>query len=103
MARKVKSVHEVLESREFKHLVARRWRVSSILSILLFAIYYGYILLIGYNKKLLMREIGNSTTLGIPLGVSVIVLSWVLTVIYVFWANKSYDPEVQRLKDHLKE
>ena len=101
MAGKIKSVHEVLESHDFKHLVAKRWRVSATLSLLLFAIYYGYILLIGYNKKLLSREIGNTTTLGIALGISVIVLSWVLTVIYVIWANKSYDPEVRRLKDQL--
>lgn len=94
--------HDMLESREFKHLVAKRWSVSIVLTIILFVIYYGYILLIGYNKPLLATKIGEYTNLGIPMGVGVIVLSWVLTVIYVVWANKSYDPEVKRLKDLLK-
>ncbi len=102
MAKTTKSVHEVLESQQFKQLVAKRWKVSITLLILLFVIYYGYILLIGYNKPLLATKIGEVTPLGIPLGVLVIVLSWVLTVIYVIWANNSYDPEVRKLKDQLK-
>ena len=102
MAKERISAHELLESADFKRLVAKRWSVSLILTILLFALYYGYILLIGYDKPFLAQKIGEVTTLGIPLGVGVIVLSWVLTVIYVIWANNSYDPEVQRLKDQLK-
>lgn len=96
-----KHAHEMLESPEFKRLVAKRWSVAIILTIVLFVIYYGYILLIGYNKPLLATKIGEYTNLGIPMGVLTIVLSWVLTVIYVIWANKSYDPEVKRLKDQL--
>ncbi len=102
MAKERISAHELLESADFKRLVAKRWSVSLILTILLFALYYGYILLIGYDKPFLAQKIGEVTTLGIPLGVGVIVLSWVLTVIYVIWANNSFDPEVQRLKDQLK-
>lgn len=109
MAKTLKSTHEMLESHEFKSLVAKRWSVSVALTIALFVIYYGYILLIGYNKPLLGQTISEVTaptykivTLGIPLGVAVIVLSWVLTVIYVVWANGSYDPEVQKLKDQMK-
>ena len=41
------------------------------------------------------------TTLGIPLAVSVILASWLLTVIYVVWANAIYDPEVKRLRAKL--
>ena len=96
-----KTAHEITESEAFKHLVARRWRVSLVLVVLLFVSYYGYILLIGYNKPLLATKIGEYTNIGIPMGVGVIVLSWVLTVYYVMWANKSYDPEVKRLKDQL--
>jgi uncharacterized membrane protein (DUF485 family) len=92
----------MIESPAFRHLVARRWLVSAVLTLLLFGLYYGYILLIGYDKALLSRRIGEYTTLGIPIGVGVIVLSWVLTVIYVVWANRSYDPEVRKLKEQLK-
>ena len=47
-------------------------------------------------------KIGEVTTLAIPLGIAAIVIAWVLTAFYVAWANKSYDPEVERLKGELK-
>jgi uncharacterized membrane protein (DUF485 family) len=96
------SVQQMLDSPPFKRLVAKRWVVSVILSLALFILYYGYILLIGYNKALLSMRIGEYTTLAIPLGIGVIALSWILTVIYVVWANRSYDPEVRKLKAELK-
>jgi len=53
-----RSARGVLESPEFRRLVSRRWVVSVILSLSLFVIYYGYILLIGYNKALLSEKVG---------------------------------------------
>lgn len=97
------SAKQLLDSTEFKHLVVRRWRVSMLLTGCLFALYYGYILLVGSNKALLARRIGESTTLGIPLGAGVIVGAWILTAIYVIWANRSYDPEVKRLRERLRD
>ena len=96
-----KSAEEMLSSREFRSLVSKRWTVSIILTALLFVVYYGYILLVAVDKPFLAQKVGESTTLGIPLGVLVIVLSWVLTVIYVIWANTAYDGEVKRLKEQL--
>jgi uncharacterized membrane protein (DUF485 family) len=97
----MKSAKEMLESQEFRRLVSRRWTVSIVLLICLFVLYYGYILLIAFNKPFLAQKIGEYTTLGIPLGVAVIVISWVLTAIYVVWAN-GHDVEVARLKDQVK-
>lgn len=97
----MKSTREMLESQEFRSLVSRRWTVSIVLLACLFILYYGYILLIAFNKPFLAQKIGEYTTLGIPLGVAVIVGSWVLTAIYVVWAN-GHDVEVARLKDQVK-
>ncbi|MDD3552991.1 MAG: DUF485 domain-containing protein [Deltaproteobacteria bacterium] len=96
-----KSVQKILDSKDFKQLMSKRATVSTILMVLLFAIYYGYIFLIGLNKQFLTQKIGEVTPLGIPLGVAVILAAWVLTVIYVVWANATYDPEVKRLKGQL--
>ncbi len=98
-----KSAHEVIESEAFKHLVVRRWRISLILLALLFISYYGYILLIAANKAFVSTKIGEVTTLAIPLGIASIVIAWVLTAIYVVWANRFYDPEVERIKGELKQ
>lgn len=98
-----KSAREVIESKEFKALVSLRWKVSAILLTLLFVSYYGYILLVATNKEFVSQKIGEGvTTLAIPLGIGSIVIAWVLTAVYVAWANKSYDPEVERLKGELK-
>ena len=93
---------EVLESAEFRHLVARRWRLSLVLTAALFVIYYGFILLVAVNKPLLAMRIGTATTLGIPIGAAVIVLSWALTAAYVVWANVVYDREAERLRNQLR-
>ena len=88
----------LLDSPEFHHLVASRWRVSLVLSALLFVLYYGYILLIAANPALLSRRIGEVTTIGIPLGAAVILGAWLLTAVYVAWANRYYDSEAARLR-----
>ena len=93
----MKSTREMLSSEEFKRLVSRRWTISILLLVCLFVLYYGYILLIAFDKPFLAQKIGEYTTLGIPLGVGVIVGAWVLTAIYVVWAN-GHDVEVARLK-----
>jgi uncharacterized membrane protein (DUF485 family) len=82
-------------------MLARRWRVSLILSALLFVLYYGYILVIAASPEILSRRIGEVTTLGIPVGAAVIVGAWALTAAYVIWANRHYDPEVDRLRRRL--
>jgi uncharacterized membrane protein (DUF485 family) len=93
---------ELLESNEFRHLVTRRWRVALLLTIALFVVYYGFILLVATQRGLLATRVGEVTTVGIVLGVAVLVLAWVLTAAYVVWANRNYDPEVQRLRDRLR-
>ena len=62
------SHRKMLDSHEFRHLVGRRWRVSLILTALLFLLYYGYIILIATNKALLSQKLGDVVTLGIPMG-----------------------------------
>jgi uncharacterized membrane protein (DUF485 family) len=97
-----KSTHEMLESPEFKKLVRGKWTIAIVLTIVLFVVYYGYIVLIAANKPFLAQKIGVYTTLGIPIGVGVIIAAWILTAIYVSWANRVQDAEVARLIDDLK-
>jgi uncharacterized membrane protein (DUF485 family) len=88
----------LLASPEFRRLIAGRWRVSLVLTACLFVLYYGYILLIALNKTLVSERMSGAVPIGIPLGAAVIVGSWLLTAAYVVWANRHYDPEVQRLR-----
>jgi uncharacterized membrane protein (DUF485 family) len=101
-----KSAHELMSSPDFKALVKKRWTVSFSLLTALFITYYGYILVLGTNREWVSQKVSDGpdavTTIAIPLGIAVILFAWVLTALYVVWANRSYDPEVQRLKSQLK-
>ena len=88
-----KSAREMLDSAEFRGVVRRRWRVSLALTAVLFVVYYGYILLIAFDKEWLGTKLGTdmTTSIGIPLGVGVIVVTIILTNIYVRRANTKFD------------
>jgi uncharacterized membrane protein (DUF485 family) len=68
------------------------------LSVVMIATYFGFILLIAYDKELLARLLRPGLSLGIVLGALVIVCSWLLTWLYVRWANGSYDERLNRLR-----
>ena len=95
------STKALLASPDFHRLVARRWRISVVLTLCVFVLYYGFILLVGLNKAFLARRVG-SITIGIPLAAAVILGAWVLTAIYVTWANRKHDPEVRSLRERLR-
>jgi uncharacterized membrane protein (DUF485 family) len=99
MMRDVKKIdRSVLDSQEFRNLVVVRWRISLLLTALLFVLYYGYIILIATNRQLVSRPVQGSTTAGILIAAAVIIGAWALTAAYVVWANRHYDPAVARLR-----
>jgi uncharacterized membrane protein (DUF485 family) len=93
-----KTAHEIVTSDRFNALVRKRWTVSVILTVLLFASYYGYILVIAYGKEFLSQKVGEYTNWGIIFGVLCILFAWLLTLIYILWANSVYDKEVDSIK-----
>ena len=80
-------------------LGAARWRIAGTLTAAMMLIYFGFIALIAYRKDLLAIPLSRGLTLGILLGALVIVASWVLTWIYVRWANAHYDTEVGAMNE----
>jgi uncharacterized membrane protein (DUF485 family) len=65
------------------------------------AVYFGFILTIAFNKEILASKINDGLTLGIPVGLGIIILAWLLTGVYVRWANNHYDKKVEELKKKL--
>ncbi len=89
----------ILRSPSFQALVSSRNKFGWTLSILMLVIYLGFILLVAYDKPLLAQKVGGGTTsLGIVLGLGVIVSAFVLTGIYVVRANGRFDELTERLK-----
>jgi uncharacterized membrane protein (DUF485 family) len=80
-------------------LVRRRSRFTWTLSGVMLAAYFGFILLIAFDKPLLARPIGRGvTSVGIPLGLGIILLAVALTALYVRRANRDWDGLVAALR-----
>ena len=79
-------------------VAAARWRLSLLLTAIMTVVYVGFILLIAFNKPLLGTLLMPGLSLGILLGVVVILTAWVLIVIYVKWTNDHYDHAVADLR-----
>ena len=81
------------DNAHFRELVATRQRFAAILSLIMLVIYVGFILLIAFAPGWLGTPLhaGTSVTRGIPIGIGVIVISFVLTGIYVWRANGDFD------------
>ncbi|HEY7613516.1 MAG TPA: DUF485 domain-containing protein [Gemmatimonadales bacterium] len=82
---------------QVRQLDAARWRVALALTAAMVVLYFGFILLIAYGRPLLAVQVVPGLTLGILLGALVIVVSWILTWVYVRWAATHYDPRVEAL------
>jgi uncharacterized membrane protein (DUF485 family) len=84
---------------KFQAFVSKRNKYSIIMSILMIIAYYGYILLIAFDKPFLATKLapGMVTSIGIPIGVGVIVFTIVLTWIYVRRANSEFDAESEAI------
>jgi uncharacterized membrane protein (DUF485 family) len=96
-------IHQVLQDADFKKLASKKDSITLTLTLLTMAMYFGFIFLLAYNRDLMGRRLGSGVTLGIPLGIGVIVLAWIFTGIYVRWANSEYDDMVRRIKAHIEE
>ncbi|MGQ0561405.1 MAG: DUF485 domain-containing protein [Gemmatimonadota bacterium] len=83
---------------KLRSLADTRFRIAAILTTVLVVLYFGFIVLVAYGKPLLARLIVPGLSVGILLGALVIVASWVLTWIYVRWANTHSDRGVADLR-----
>jgi uncharacterized membrane protein (DUF485 family) len=90
---------DIINSPDFKKLVSKRWSVSLVLTITMLVVYIGFLLVVAFRKESLAVKISPNLTLAIPIGLGIILFAWILTGIYVFWANNNYDEAVQDLKN----
>jgi uncharacterized membrane protein (DUF485 family) len=93
-----RSLESIERDPDYKELVRRRSSLGWTLSLIILIIYFGFIILVAYAPKFLGMPLGSGVmTIGIPIGLFVIVSAFVLTGIYVIKANSSYDILVRRI------
>ncbi|ARE42373.1 Putative membrane protein, clustering with ActP (plasmid) [Rhodovulum sp. P5] len=89
----------VKQDPRFDELTRRRGRFAVTLSVLVLVVYYSFIMVVAFRPDWLAQPIadGFTTTLGIPIGVAIIIGAWLTTGIYVRRANTEFD----RLNDQI--
>ncbi len=76
---------------KFQQLVSTRRSFGWLLTIIMLAIYYGFIALVAFAPGMIGQSVGGSITLGLVLGIAVILSAIVLTGVYVWRANGEFD------------
>lgn len=85
-------VDRIQSNPKYQALRSKRSSFGWMLTVLMLVVYYGYIALIAFDKAFLAKPIGAGvTTLGIPLGMGVIIFTIVITGIYIRRANSEFD------------
>jgi uncharacterized membrane protein (DUF485 family) len=92
------SLEAIQKNPKYQQLVHARSSLGTTLSVLMMVIYFGFILLVAFAPGFLGASLtGGVTTVGIPLGLLVIVSAFVLTGVYVYRANGTYDTLTQEI------
>ena len=77
---------------KYQELKAKRTRFGWWLTLAMMVVYYGFILLVAFNKEFLSQRLGDGVmTVGIPVGFGVIVFTILITAVYVRRANTEFD------------
>ena len=83
---------------DYQELKSKRTSLGWWLTLAGMVAYYGFILLVAFDKPLLAQKIGGGvTTLGMPIGVAVIVFTIIITWVYIRRANSEFDALTERI------
>ena len=98
------SVEAITRHPLYAELVSKRKRFAWTLTAVMFIIYYGFILTVAFNKQVLAVPLwsGSVMTVGIPIGIAVIVSAFILTGIYVYRANGEFDSLTKSIREDLQ-
>ncbi len=97
-------VQQIQNNPKYQELVSKRSKFAWTLTIIMLVVYYAYILLIAFSPETLGAKIGSGmTTVGIPVGIAIIVFSFAMTGIYVRRANGEFDDLLKEVKKDIEE
>ena len=100
-----KLVDKIKNNPDYQELVSKRTSFSIKLSIAMLVVYFTFILTIAFSPETLGTPISSDsvTTIGIPIGIAIIIFAFVLTGIYTKRANGEFDDLSNKIKQAIKE
>ncbi|PHM17011.1 MAG: hypothetical protein CJD30_08815 [Sulfuricurvum sp. PD_MW2] len=101
---KQEMVDAIKNDPDYINLVKTRSSFAWTLTVIMLVIYFGFVLTIAFDPKLLGTPLsaGSVTTIGIPIGIGVIVSAFILTGVYVRRANGEFDELTAKIKSKAK-
>ena len=98
------SIDAIKAHPRYQELICSRKCFANNLTILMLVLYFGFILLVAFAPKFLATPLsaGAITTVGIPIGITVIVSAFILTGIYVARANGKFDDLTKAIREDLQ-
>ena len=97
-------VKKIKSNPKYNELVSKRSSFALVLSLFVLVMFYGYVLVIAFNKELLATKIGDGVmTLAYPVGAAIIVISFITTLIYVSKANSEFEELETAIKNDVKD
>jgi uncharacterized membrane protein (DUF485 family) len=97
-----KVLARIRASAAFTRLEHRRSRFAWSLTVLMLAIYLGFLALVAFAPGVMGTPVAGAITVGFPVGVGVILSAIVLTGIYVFRANTAYDALERQVRSEVR-
>jgi len=98
-------IEQIKNDPNYQELVVKRSSFAIILTVAMLVVYFAFILTIAFDPKLLGTPLSSDsvTTIGIPIGIFVIVFAFILTGIYTQRANSEFDELSNKIKNSIKE
>ncbi|WP_320036276.1 DUF485 domain-containing protein [Halarcobacter sp.] len=97
-------VEKIKANPNYQQLVKKRTSFAIKLGIFVLAMFYAYILTIAFNPSLLGTKTGDGVmTIGYPIGIAIIVISFLTTLIYVRRANGEYEELIEKVREDVKD
>jgi uncharacterized membrane protein (DUF485 family) len=98
-------VDKIKANPDYHELVSKRSGFAIKLSIAMLVVYFTFILTIAFNPSALGAPLAadSVTTIGIPIGIAIIIFAFILTGIYTKRANGEFDDLANKIKQSIKE
>ncbi|MBF0341963.1 MAG: DUF485 domain-containing protein [Magnetococcales bacterium] len=97
-------IDRIRKNPKYQELSKNRSKFAWKLSITMLVLYYSFIMIVAFAPKFLGTKIaaGSVISIGIPIGVTIIVSAFILTGIYVRRANGEFDELTRQIKEETK-
>jgi uncharacterized membrane protein (DUF485 family) len=64
--------------------------------------YFLYVLLADYAHGFMSHKVGGNITVALLFGLGQFVSTFAITLLYVRWADKKFDPDAKHLRDQIE-